>query len=143
MSWNDTTSGTLSVGTVTVGGTITEANSGAVASDLNELTAAPVVKNPVAFTTVVATTGTGIALTAAQTFCRKAYVNARKKTGANTGLVFIGNSDVDKTTDQQFALAPGDGIVLDGGPGAKLDLNKHYADAATSSDCVTGWYYPV
>ena len=185
MTWNDMTKGTLSVGTVTVGGTITEANSAQVASDttsldtkitacntgaiagvvtanisdvgavateatlavmasdLDALTAAPVAKNPIAFTAVVATTGTSVPFMGVQTFARRAYVNARKKTGANTGLVYVGNSDVDKTTDQQFAVPPGEGIVLDWGQGTKIDMNKVWADAATSSDCVTGFYIPV
>jgi hypothetical protein len=99
----------------------------------------PVAKTLTVVTKAVTTAGTGVPLVATETFARKVYLNARKATGANTGMVYIGTSAVDMTTDQQMALAPGDAITIDPGPGCKIDLNTIYIDCATSNtDGVTG-----
>jgi len=104
----------------------------------------PVAKTVTVVTKAVTTSGTGVALVATETFARKVYLNARKATGANTGMVYLGTSAVDATTDQQMALAPGDAITIDPGPGCKIDLATLYIDcAAGNTDGVTGWYIPV
>ena len=106
--------------------------------------ATPVAKTVTVVTKAVTTSGTGVALVATETFARKVYLNARKATGANTGMVYLGTSAVDATTDQQMALAPGDAITIDPGPGCKIDLATLYIDcAAGNTDGVTGWYIPV
>ena len=104
----------------------------------------PVAKTLTVVTKAVTTAGTGVPLVASETFARKVWLNARKATGANTGMVYIGTSAVDMTTDQQMALAPGDAITIDPGPGCKIDLATIYIDCATgNTDGVTGWYIPV
>ena len=129
---------------VTTSGTVTEASAAAIAADLNELTAAPVAKTLTLVTKEVATSGTGVPLVASETFARKVILMAKKATGANTGLVYIGTSTVDATTPQQIALAPGDSITIDPGPGCKVDLATIYIDcAAANTDGVTGWYFPI
>lgn len=106
--------------------------------------ATPVAKTLTVVTKAVTTAGTGVPLVAAETFARKVYLNARKATGANTGMVYIGTSAVDMTNDQQMALAPGDAISIDPGPGCKIDLATIYIDCATgNTDGVTGFYIPV
>jgi len=106
-------------------------------------TGALVAKTLTALAKVVATAGTGVPLVASETFTRKVWLSAGKVGGANTGIVYLGTSTVDKTTDQQMPLAPGDVIVVEMPPGTKLDLATMYVDAATSSDAVTGWYIPA
>ena len=107
-------------------------------------TAAPVAKTLTLVTKEVAASGTGVPLVASQTFARKVILMAKKATGANTGLVYIGTSTVDATTPQQIALAPGDSITIDPGPGCKVDLATIYIDcAAGNTDGVTGWYFPI
>ena len=107
-------------------------------------TSAPVAKTLTLVTKAVTTSGTGVPLMASETFARKVYLMAKKATGANTGLVYIGTSTVDATTPQQIALAPGETIVIDPGPGCKVDLATIYIDcAAANTDGVTGWYIPI
>jgi len=120
-----------------------ETDTTAMTADLNELTAAPVAKLLTVVTRAITTSGTSLALTAAETFARKAYLNARRANAANSNYVYIGNSDVDYSTNQQMALAPGDAIVIDDGPGTKFDLNKVYLDATKNNDGITGFYFPV
>ena len=120
-----------------------ETDTTAMTADLNELTAAPVAKLLTVVTRAITTSGTSLALTAAETFARKAYLNARRANAANSGYVYVGNSDVDYSTNQQMALAPGDAIVIDDGPGTKFDLNKVYLDATKNNDGITGFYFPV
>jgi len=105
---------------------------------------APTAKTLTLVTKAVTTSGTGVPLVASETFARKVILMAKKATGANTGLVYIGTSTVDATTPQQIALAPGDSIVIDPGPGCKVDLATIYIDcAAGNTDGVTGWYFPI
>ena len=99
-------------------------------------------KTPTVVTQAVDAAGTGEALVDTATYARKVYLNARKAAGANTGIVYIGTSAVDKTNNQQIALAPGDAIVIDPGLGCTVDLHEIYVDAATKDDGVTGWYIP-
>ena len=113
----------------------------AMAADLNELTDAPVAKTLTPLVKEVGTSGIGVPLVASETFARKAYLTAKKTVGANTGLVYIGDSTVDVAGPQQNQLAPGDFIVIDFGPGTKFDLALVYIDcAAGNTDGVTGWY---
>jgi len=93
-------------------------------------------------TKATTTAGTGVKLVAAETFARKVVLMAKRADAANTGIVYIGTSTVDKTTPQQIALAPGDSITIDPGPGCKVDLATIYIDSATSTDGVTGYYFP-
>ena len=94
-------------------------------------------------TKATAAAGTGVALVGSETFVTKVWLNARKATGANTGVVYIGTSTVDKTSIQQMALAPGDAIVLEMPAGTKLNLATIYLESATTADGVTGWYIPA
>ena len=122
-------------------GTVTEASAAAMAADLNELTAAPVAKTLTPLVKAVATSGTGVPLVASETFARKAYLTAKKTAGANTGLLYIGDSTVDVAGPQQNQLAPGEVIVIDFGPGTKFDLATIFIDcAAGNTDGVSGWY---
>ena len=113
-------------------------------SDGIPATSTPTAKTLTLVTKEVATSGTGVKLVASETFARKVVLMAKKATGANTGLVYIGTSTVDATTPQQIALAPGDSIVIDPGPGCKVDMATIYVDcAAGNTDGVTGWYWPI
>jgi len=74
------------------------------------------------------------------TWFRKFAIVAAKVTGANTGNVYIGPSDVDKTNFQYITLAPGDYWEFESPFGTVLDLSSFWIDAATSGDGITGFY---
>ena len=113
----------------------------AIAADLAELTGAPVAKTLTPLVKEVAVSGTRVALVASETFARKAYLQAKKTAGANTGLIYIGDVTVDVDGPQISSHAPGDFIVIDYGPGTKFDLATVYIDCAVgNTDGVTGWY---
>ena len=100
-------------------------------------------KVPVKLTKAVAAAGTGVALAADGTYARALWLTAKKVGGGNVGNVFVGDGDVDKTTDQQTVLEPGDYWEAPIPPGVVVDLNDIYVDAANNDDGVTGGYVPA
>ncbi len=103
----------------------------------------PTAKTFTAITKTVAATGTGVPLVGSETFARKLVLTAKKATGNNTGYVYIGDSAVDKTTDQQTPLEPGAEFTVDMPVGTKVNLATIYIDADNNDDGVTGYYIPV
>jgi len=92
-------------------------------------------------TKVVASTGTAEPLVSVRnTWFRKFAIVAAKVTGANTGNVHIGPSDVHKTNFQYHTLAPGDYWEFESPFGTVLDLSSFWIDATTSGDGITGFY---
>jgi len=114
----------------------------AMVADLNELTAAPVKKTLTIFVKT-ATSGTQVALVAAETFCRAFSIQAKKVGGNNTGNVFIGAAAVSVGDAEVFDLTPGSSISPDIPAGVKIDLNEIFIDVDNTGDGVVGWYVPV
>jgi len=119
---------TVTSGAITVSGTVAES----VAA-----------KTPTVLTQTVSAAGTGVALVATATPARALWLTAKKATGVNVGNVYVGTSAVDKTTDQQTVLEPGDYWQLPIPAGTTVDLNLIYVDAANNNDGVTGGYIPA
>jgi len=97
----------------------------------------------VALTKTVAVPGVAEPLVAVQTFASRFLLTAKKATGANTGNVYLGDSTVNRTSNQQTLLSAGDAIGLDSPLGTKFDLAQLYLDAATAGDGLTGMYLPA
>ena len=88
----------------------------------------------------VAVPGTAEALAGSSTLATQLVLEARRADGANTGVVYLGTSAVDKDSSQQITLDPGDNFVFIVSDGQSIDLDSLYVDAGTTSDGVTGWY---
>lgn len=86
--------------------------------------------------------GTAQPLSATALLVTFAAVTAKKAAGVNTGNVYVGTSSVDKSTDQQRVLAPGDywEIPLSGSD-HYIDLSELYVDADTNDDGVFVHYF--
>lgn len=89
------------------------------------------------------TPGTPVALTAAQTYFRKAIIIAQKTLdglagAANTGNVAIGASGT--AAQQPILLTPGDSYVIDAPIGGKYDFRNFYLDVANAGDGVVVIY---
>ena len=133
-------SGTVTANIGTVGTLATEASASAAAADLNELTAAPVVKVPTFLAAVIiGTPGTPGALAADGTFFRYAVLQAGRAAAANAALISIGGNTA-YTSQRQTELAPGDTLVLEPPAGTKWDLNDFYIDGVNTDDGVRIMY---
>ncbi|HET6440751.1 MAG TPA: hypothetical protein VFH53_00125 [Phycisphaerae bacterium] len=123
---------------------VVEASAAAIAADANELTAAPIAKALTQFSAVVAGGPTKAPLQGAQVWARKIVLTACKATGtANTGIVYVGDTNLVDTTACGTPLAPGDSLTIDPGLGCKVDMNTIYVDGGTAADGVTGFYIPL
>ena len=121
---------------ITTSGTVTEASAAAIAADLNELTAAPVVKVPVFLAAViVGTPGTPLVLAADGTFFRTATLQAGRAAAANASLISIGGNTA-YTAQRATELAPGETWTLTPPAGTKWDLNDFYIDGVNTDDGV-------
>ena len=85
----------------------------------------------------VAAAGTAEALSSTGIWARNLYLSAP---AANTGAIYIGDSDVDSITG--FAMAPGSSVALSDllGQDIAVYLDDLYVDAATNGDKVTFLY---
>lgn len=93
---------------------------------------------------IVATPGTPVSLSSGVTFATSIRIMATQEAGANTGDVYLGESTVDKDTNQAHTLSPGDTWELVAAPGTKFDLNLLFIDcAAGNTDGVTYQYQPA
>ena len=97
-------------------------------------------KTPTVITQAVAAPGTAEALAATPTEVVYLQLIAKKVGGSNAGSVFIGSSTVDRTTEQQVELLPGQPYEFRAMDGVKLDLNELFVDAANAGDGVTGFF---
>jgi hypothetical protein len=119
-------------------------NLAAAAADLNELTAAPVAKVPLAITAKTVTTpGTAEALVGSETYVRSLTLQAKKAAGDNTGNVFIGVSGLDQGVNEMIELEPGQTFTLTAPAGTKINIATLYIDADNAGDGVVGIYIPV
>jgi len=60
---------------------------------------------------------------------------------ANTNPIFVGDSNVDKTTDPQCDLAAGEHVILDAAEaGGFIDLSTIYIDVTTNGEGVNFLY---
>lgn len=100
-------------------------------------------RTPVKIVQAVAAPGTAEPLLATETFALAFFLQAKRVDGGNTGRVYLGLSDVDKSTDQLFDLGPNDPAHLEAPYGTQIDLNEIYVDAVTATDGVVGWYIPA
>lgn len=88
----------------------------------------------------VAAPGTGVAIGAGGTNATWFILTAQKVTGANTGDVYVGTSSVDRMTNRQIVLAPGESFDHNAAAGTNTDLNDWYVDADNAGDGVTCVY---
>jgi hypothetical protein len=89
---------------------------------------------------VVSLAGTAVALSSTQLLVKNVVVQAEN---GNTGLIYLGGSDVDSTNG--YELSAGLGIALadlqsDIGKGDYIDLAQVYVDAATNADAIRVLY---
>jgi len=94
---------------------------------------------------VVAAAGTAVPLSGtaalpAPLLVRSLAITAKKVAGSNTGIVYIGDSTVDSTSNQGHPMAAGDEWDYPLTEGTELDLNTVYVDAATNADGVVFTY---
>jgi len=90
---------------------------------------------------VVAVPGTAVALSAVSLPVRSFDIMAKKVTGANTGVVYLGNSTVDYATNQGIKLVVDAYWEKHAPPGDTIDLAEVYIDADTAGDGVVFNYY--
>jgi hypothetical protein len=128
-------------------GTIAKETGGhlaAAAADLNELTAAPVAKIPLAITPKTVTTpGTAEAIVGSEAYVRSLTLQAKKAAGDNTGNVFIGVSGLDQGVNEMIELEPGQTFTLTAPAGTRINIATLYIDADNAGDGVVGIYIPV
>lgn len=86
----------------------------------------------------VAVPGTAVPLAASSTLAFSALVIANKN---NIGTVCFGTSSVDKDTNRQVELVPGQDAPLGDLPGYCIDLAEHYLDGDNATDKVSVIYY--
>lgn len=91
----------------------------------------------------VAAAGTAVPLAASKTFARKLRISAP---AGNTGVVYLGDSNVDSTNG--YVLAAGGTLPLEDMLGSTdervvVDLNTIYVDAANNDDSVTFVYWDL
>lgn len=89
---------------------------------------------------VVAVPGTAVPLSTTPLYVKKAAITATRAAAVNAGLVFIGDSEVDKDTSRQRSLNPGDEWDLPIAEGELKDLSTVYVDAETATDGVYVMY---
>ncbi|HUX01740.1 MAG TPA: hypothetical protein VMY35_12255 [Phycisphaerae bacterium] len=122
----------------------------AIAADLNELTTAPVERQPLQLAAVViAAPGTPVALAADGTFATRLTVQAGRATAANTALISIctrtgaGVAFTAYTAQRQIELAPADAKTYVAKDGEKFDVNDFAVDGVTAADGVRIEYTPA
>jgi len=122
----------------------TEESLAAAAADLNELTAAPVAKVPVAIVKALAATPVPLALAASETYVTAFYIQAARANGDNAGNIFVGLiTDLVSGTKNYFKLIPGNDFEYKCRPGTKVNLALWGVDGETATDGVIGVYEPV
>lgn len=88
----------------------------------------------------IATPGTQLAVATSGTLARAVTFVAQKKTGANTGDVYLGDLNV-SSSDHFLTMAPGDSYTLDVPDGYVIDLNDIWIDCTGGqTDGVTFQY---
>jgi len=133
---------------VNISGFATETSLAAAAADLNELTAAPIEKQPTGLAAVAITNpGTPLVLAANGTWATELTVQAGRATTVNTALVSvcsrIGGSFVSYATQRQIELAPGESKTYRARDGKKFDLNDFAVDGVTVGDSLRIEYTPA
>lgn len=81
----------------------------------------------------VAASGTAEKIAATAT--KVLFVVFRAKTG-NTNNVYLGDSNVDKTTSPQLTLTAGQTLTVNAPTGFHIDLTEWYVDADTNGEGV-------
>lgn len=96
------------------------------------------VLSPTGGAKTVATPGTAVAMVAAETRAMQVVFQAKE---ANTGNVYVGDSNVDKTTSPQVTLGAGESLTVEAPyPGMYIDLNEWFVDADTATEGVDFLY---
>ncbi len=121
----------------------TGGNLAAAASDLNELTAAPVAKVPLAVVMPLPGSPEPTEIVASETFATAVYLTAARAGGDNTGDIFIGLADVVSGSKNYHKLSPGATFEYVCRAGTKVDLQSFLIDGETGTDGVIGHYEPV
>jgi hypothetical protein len=93
--------------------------------------------SPVGGAKTVSASGTAEALVASSTDALMLIVEARS---GNTGAIYFGDSNVDKTSSQQVILLQGQSVNVHADSGYKLDINEFYIDADNNDDGVDFLY---
>jgi len=87
----------------------------------------------------VATPGTAVQLSTTDLWVTKLAFQPGKVTGANTGNVYLGGSDVDKTSNRCIQIA--NSVALTEFPtSGSLNLAELYVDADTAADGLRIYY---
>lgn len=94
---------------------------------------------------VVASAGTAVALSATELHVYSIRIEARKAAGANTGVVYIGGSNVADTNGIIVPEAGAGELVIKGpeiagGGSSRFNLANIFIDAATTADGVVFMY---
>jgi len=114
------------------------ANDGVDIGDVDVASIARTKKTPTSITEVVSTPGTAVPIAGGATEVVYFILEAKKASGPNAGVVYIGDSSVDKTANQQNRLVPGAKYEFSAPVGTKIDLQDLYIDADNAGDGVTG-----
>jgi len=94
--------------------------------------------SPVGDSKVVASSGTAVPLVASSTDAIGLIVQAKID---NTGAVYFGDSNVDKSTSKQIELLQSQTFTVSAPSGYKIDVNEQYIDADNNNDGVNFIYY--
>lgn len=89
--------------------------------------------SPVGGAKTVTTAGTAEAIVASETRAIQVVFMAK---AANTNPIFLGDSNVDKDTSPQIALAAGASLSLQAPAHMYIDLSEWYVDATTNGEGV-------
>ncbi len=107
------------------------------------------VVSPVQGAQIVAAAGTAKPLTAdlgaqnANIYTKRVIIQAKKVGAENTGSVFIGDSNLDKTNAECIELTDRQTLELVAPEGECFNLGDIYVDADTSADSVVFLYVPM
>jgi hypothetical protein len=93
--------------------------------------------SPTGGSKTVSASGTAEALVASSTDAQMLFVEAKS---GNTGAIYFGDSNVNKTTSKQITLLQGQSVDVHADGGYKIDINEFYIDADNNGDGV-GFLY--
>lgn len=119
---------TIAGDTTSIDGKITACNTGAVVVSSGSITATNVGTSLISGRKTVTTAGTAEVLKANTSLTQGIIIMALK---TNTNNVFVGDSNVDKTTDKQYELEPGEATAI-----AVNNTNLIYVDVTTDGEGV-------
>lgn len=97
-------------------------------------------RSSIQFASVVTAAGTAVALDTETHHVVSLLVHAGRAAAANTGTVYVGDSNVDASSAKGLRLEPGDTWEPDISTDDPWIMSDIFVDADTTSDGVTGLY---